>query len=191
MATETGEPLSARRADGAAASPRSRSNCAQASGSVAGPAGSTSGGCGHVLRHEVWGDPIVLRSRRDPGRRALGSRFAGPSGLVFDGPRSSGCEGGRWRDAVRQSDRGDRVLEGIEFANGMRRYLESPQSEPSEPGPNRQGFRFARRITLLYRGRATSGGVRAQPILDRRHARVTRREAPRTTGGGRSHRRSE
>ena len=44
MATETGEPPSARGADGAASSPRPRSNCAQASGSVAGPARSTSGG---------------------------------------------------------------------------------------------------------------------------------------------------
>jgi len=40
----------------------------------------------------------------------------------------------------------DNQLEGIQFANGMRRYLDSPENEPPEPGPNRQGFRFARRI---------------------------------------------
>ena len=38
-------------------------------------------------------------------------------------------------------------IEGIQFANGMRRYLDSPENEPAEPGPNRQGFRFAKRIT--------------------------------------------
>jgi len=42
----------------------------------------------------------------------------------------------------------DNQIEGIEFANGMRRYLDSPVNEPAEPGPNRQGFRFARRITM-------------------------------------------
>jgi len=42
----------------------------------------------------------------------------------------------------------DNQTEGIEFANGMRRYLDSPEKEPAEPGPNRQGFRFARRITM-------------------------------------------
>jgi hypothetical protein len=40
----------------------------------------------------------------------------------------------------------DNQLEGIRFANGMRRYLDSPESEPAEPGPHRQGFRFAKRI---------------------------------------------
>ena len=38
-------------------------------------------------------------------------------------------------------------IEGIEFANGIRRYLDRPDDEPVEPGPNRQGFRFARRIS--------------------------------------------
>ena len=37
-------------------------------------------------------------------------------------------------------------LEGIRFANGMRRYLDTPENEPPEPGPHRQGFRFAKRI---------------------------------------------
>lgn len=41
----------------------------------------------------------------------------------------------------------DNQIEGIQFANGMRRYLDSPDNEPPEPGPNRQGFRFAKRIT--------------------------------------------
>ena len=41
----------------------------------------------------------------------------------------------------------DNQIEGIRFANGMRRYLDSPDNEPAEPGPHRQGFRFAKRIT--------------------------------------------
>ncbi|MCI0632920.1 MAG: hypothetical protein L0206_03250 [Actinobacteria bacterium] len=42
----------------------------------------------------------------------------------------------------------DDQLEGMRFANGMRRYLDSPDNEPAEPGPHRQGFRFAKRITM-------------------------------------------
>lgn len=41
----------------------------------------------------------------------------------------------------------DNQIEGIQFANGMRRYLDTPDNEPVEPGPHRQGFRFAKRIT--------------------------------------------
>jgi hypothetical protein len=41
----------------------------------------------------------------------------------------------------------DNQLEGIQFANGMRRYLDTPDNEPAEPGPHRQGFRFAKRVT--------------------------------------------
>jgi hypothetical protein len=41
----------------------------------------------------------------------------------------------------------DNQLEGIQFANGIRRYLDSPANEPTEPGPNRQGFRWAKRVT--------------------------------------------
>jgi len=41
----------------------------------------------------------------------------------------------------------DNQLEGLQFASGMRRYLDSPDNEPAEPGPHRQGFRFAKRIT--------------------------------------------
>lgn len=41
----------------------------------------------------------------------------------------------------------DNQREGIQFANGIRRYLDSPDNEPAEPGPHRQGFRFAKRIT--------------------------------------------
>ena len=33
--------------------------------------------------------------------------------------------------------------EGIQFANGMKRYLEGG-SEPADPGPNRRGWRFSR-----------------------------------------------
>jgi hypothetical protein len=46
----------------------------------------------------------------------------------------------------------DNQLEGIQFANGMRRYLDSPENEPAEPGPHRQGFRFAQRITTHIEG---------------------------------------
>jgi hypothetical protein len=46
----------------------------------------------------------------------------------------------------------DNQIEGIQFANGMRRYLDSPENEPAEPGPNRQGFRFARQITMHIEG---------------------------------------
>jgi hypothetical protein len=33
----------------------------------------------------------------------------------------------------------DNQLEGIQFANGMRRYLDSPENEPAEPGPQPSG----------------------------------------------------
>jgi hypothetical protein len=67
----------------------------------------------------------------------------------------------------------DNQVEGIEFANGMRRYLESPGNEPPEPGPNRQGFRFAKRITEHIEGetqvtafepeRASTEGMNVSP----------------------------
>jgi hypothetical protein len=40
----------------------------------------------------------------------------------------------------------------------MRRFLDSPENEPPEPGPNRQGFRFARRITTHIEGEAPVPG---------------------------------
>lgn len=46
----------------------------------------------------------------------------------------------------------DNQLEGIQFANGMRRYLDGSGNEPPEPGPHRQGFRFAKRITEHIEG---------------------------------------
>jgi hypothetical protein len=52
----------------------------------------------------------------------------------------------------------DNQIEGIEFANGMRRYLDSPANEPAEPGPNRQGFRFARRIVMHIEGEPAPAG---------------------------------
>jgi hypothetical protein len=52
----------------------------------------------------------------------------------------------------------DNQIEGIEFANGMRRYLDSPANEPAEPGPNRQGFRFARRIAMHVEGEPAPAG---------------------------------
>jgi hypothetical protein len=52
----------------------------------------------------------------------------------------------------------DNQIEGIEFANGMRRYLDSPANEPAEPGPNRQGFRFVRRIVMHIEGEPAPAG---------------------------------
>ena len=46
----------------------------------------------------------------------------------------------------------DNQIEGIQFANGMRRYLDSPDNEPAEPGPHRQGFWFAQRVTTHIEG---------------------------------------
>ena len=86
----------------------------------------------------------------------------------------------------------DNQIEGIQFANGMRRYLDSPENEPAEPGPNRQGFRFARQITTHIEGepppvefeprRSSTEGMHVSP--DERHPGLDEEE-------GQSHRRSE
>ena len=52
----------------------------------------------------------------------------------------------------------DNQIEGIQFANGMRRYLDSPESEPAEPGSHRQGFRFAKRVTTHIEGEPPVAG---------------------------------
>jgi hypothetical protein len=46
----------------------------------------------------------------------------------------------------------DNQLEGIQFANGIRRFLDSPGNEPTEPGPHLQGFRFAKRVMAHIEG---------------------------------------
>jgi hypothetical protein len=58
------------------------------------------------------------------------------------------------RDVIdRRTDQGDgdvltdEQLDGIRFSNGMKQYLDTPNNEPDEPGPKRQGFRFARRVS--------------------------------------------
>src|SRR5215204_927509 len=67
--------LSARRTDGAPASPRLRCDSAETSGSVAGPARSPSGGRGHVLpTPRGLGRAVRVRPCRDPRRRTLGTR---------------------------------------------------------------------------------------------------------------------
>ena len=86
----------------------------------------------------------------------------------------------------------DNQLEGIQFANGMRRYLDSPENEPAEPGPHRQGFRFAERIATHIEGepvpaafepsRSSTEGMQLSP--DEKHpARVEEEE---TQSRGRS-----
>lgn len=49
-------------------------------------------------------------------------------------------------------------IEGIRFANGIRRYLDTPESEPAEPGPHRQGFRFAKRVVTHIEGEPPEAG---------------------------------
>jgi hypothetical protein len=86
----------------------------------------------------------------------------------------------------------DNQLEGIQFANGMRRYLDSPDNEPEEPGPHRQGFRFAERITTHIEGepppaafepsRSSTEGMQLSP--DEKHP--GREEEEETQSRGRS-----
>jgi hypothetical protein len=86
----------------------------------------------------------------------------------------------------------DNQLEGIQFVNGMRRYLDSPDNEPEEPGPHRQGFRFAERITTHIEGepppaafepsRSSTEGMQLSP--DEKHP--GREEEEETQSRGRS-----
>jgi hypothetical protein len=96
----------------------------------------------YYRRHEVWDDPFVYGHVEIPG-----DEHWDPGSL--DHPALFSMV----RDVLAPKEVDGEVLsdnqvEGIEFANGMRRYLDSPQNEPAEPGPSRQGFRFARRIEL-------------------------------------------
>ena len=94
----------------------------------------------YYRRHEVWDDPHVYGhveipgdEHWDPGSLDYPMLFS----MVRDVLAAREVEGEMLSD---------NQIEGIQFANGMRRYLDNPENEPSEPGPNRQGFRFARRI---------------------------------------------
>jgi hypothetical protein len=96
----------------------------------------------YYRRHEIWDAPFVYGhveipgdEHWDPGSLDHPTLFS----MVRDVLAAKEVDGEMLSD---------NQIEGIEFANGMRRYLDSPQSEPAEPGPNRQGFRFARRITM-------------------------------------------
>ena len=106
----------------------------------------------YYRRHEVWNEPIVYGhveipgdEHWDPGSLDHPTLFS----MVRDLLAAKEVDG---RDAVRQSDRGDRVRERDAPVPGC------PQSEPSEPGPNRQGFRFARRITMHIEGEPPPAG---------------------------------
>jgi hypothetical protein len=94
----------------------------------------------YYRRREVWDEPFVYGHVEIPG-----DEHWDPGSL--DHPTLFRWSATFWREGGRCEMLSDNQIEGIEFANGMRRYLDSPQNEPAEPGPNRQGFRFARRIT--------------------------------------------
>ena len=76
----------------------------------------------------------------------------------------------------------DSQLEGIHFANGMRRYLDSPENEPAEPG---RTVRASGSRSGSPRTSRVSPRQRRSNLADPRPkaAAVTRREAPRTAGG--------
>jgi hypothetical protein len=95
----------------------------------------------YYRRREVWDDPFVYGHVEIPG-----DEHWDPGSL--DHPALFALV----RDLLAPTGEDDDMLtdnqqEGIEFANGIRRYLDSPDNEPTEPGPNRQGFRWARRVT--------------------------------------------
>jgi hypothetical protein len=96
----------------------------------------------YYRRHEVWDDSCVYGhveipgdEHWDPGSLDYPTLFS----MVRDVLAAKEVDGEMLSD---------NQIEGIQFANGMRRYLDSPENEPVEPGPNRQGFRFARQITM-------------------------------------------
>ncbi|HEX6332016.1 MAG TPA: hypothetical protein VF129_12135 [Actinomycetota bacterium] len=95
----------------------------------------------YYRRHEVWDDPFVYGhvetpgdEHWDPGSLDYAALFSMVR-AVLDPKEVEGVK------------LTDNQLEGIRFANGMRRYLDNPNNEPPEPGPHRQGFRFAKRIS--------------------------------------------
>lgn len=100
----------------------------------------------YYRRFEVWDDPDVYGHVETPG-----DEHWDPGSLDYPALFSM------VRDVLAAKEVDvemltDNQLEGIQFANGMRRYLDSPGNEPPEPGPNRQGFRFAKRITTHIEG---------------------------------------
>ena len=96
----------------------------------------------YYRRFEVWDDPVVYGHVEIPG-----DEHWDPGSLDYPAllPLVRDVLSPREVDGEMLTDN---QLEGIRFANGMRRYLDSPDNEPPEPGPHRQGFRFARRITM-------------------------------------------
>jgi hypothetical protein len=95
----------------------------------------------YYRRLEVWDEPFVYGhveipgdEHWDPGSLDHPALFA----LVRELLRPRGGDD----DMLTENQQ-----EGVEFANGIRRYLDSPDNEPTEPGPNRQGFRWAKRVT--------------------------------------------
>ena len=87
----------------------------------------------YYRRHEVWDDPCVYGhveipgdEHWDPGSLDYPTLFS----MVRDVLAAKEVDGEMLSD---------NQIEGIQFANGMRRYLDSPENEPAEPGPNRQG----------------------------------------------------
>jgi hypothetical protein len=100
----------------------------------------------YYRRHEVWDDPFAYGhveipgdEHWDPGSLDYPSLIS----MVRDVLAAKEVEGVKLTD---------NQLEGIQFANGMRRYLDNPGNEPPDPGPHRQGFRFAKRITMHIEG---------------------------------------
>jgi hypothetical protein len=103
----------------------------------------------YYRRHEIWDDPFVYGHVEIPG-----DEHWDPGSL--DHPTLFSMV----RDVLAAKEEEgvsltDNQLEGIEFANGMRRYLDTPENEPPEPGSLRQGFRFARRISTHIDGEPT------------------------------------
>ncbi len=95
----------------------------------------------YYRRHEVWDEPFVYGHVEIPG-----DEHWDPGSLDHPALFAMIREVLEPREADEEVLT-DNQLEGIQFANGIRRYLDSPDNEPPEPGPNRQGFRWARRVT--------------------------------------------
>jgi hypothetical protein len=129
----------------------------------------------YYRRFEVWDDPHVYGHVEIPG-----DEHWDPGSLDYPALFSM------VRDVLAPKEVDgemitDNQLEGIQFANGMRRYLDSPENEPPEPGPNRATDHDA------HRGRNAGDRVRAEALVDGRHEAVIRGEARRTgRGGGRA-----
>jgi hypothetical protein len=95
----------------------------------------------YYRRHEIWDAPFAYGHVEIPGDEHWdpGSlEYPELASMVREVLAAKEVDGDMLTDNQR---------EGIQFANGMRRYLDTPNNEPAEPGPHRQGFRFARRIS--------------------------------------------